>query len=265
MAFELCAGKKLKICPFMTPQMIAAAVFGATFVIALIVLAIAFPKPTSFQYGVFRIVLSLAVAGVAAMIPGFIDLKMEPGLGVVIRAGGALAIFVVVYFFNPAQLAIKDSDSVQQMEQVAAICYRLVGDSIQFLLVKTTGGRWTFPKGGIEPGEEKWFSAKREAFEEAGASGEIEHEPLTTYLHEKKEWKSKGMGFKIHAFLLRVDKTEAPEEKHRTPTWFSPVDAEAALRDGRTFKYQEELASVIRAATERLSRSRISNPAASRA
>jgi 8-oxo-dGTP pyrophosphatase MutT (NUDIX family) len=71
-------------------------------------------------------------------------------------------------------------------------------------LVRTTGGRWSFPKGNIGPEEERWFAAEREAFVEAGATGDIEHESLTTYLHEKKEWKIKGIAIKIHTFLLEV-------------------------------------------------------------
>lgn len=91
----------------MTAQVITAFGFGLGFVIALLLLAIFFPKPTPFQYNVFRIILSLAAAGVAATIPGFIDLNLSAGTQLAIRAGGALAVFVMVYFFNPAQLAVQ--------------------------------------------------------------------------------------------------------------------------------------------------------------
>jgi hypothetical protein len=86
-------------------QSIVAFVFGVAFIVTLMVLAIAFPAPTPFQYNVFRIVLSLAAAGVAAMIPGFIYLDVDSKVGLLIRAGGALAVFVMVFFFNPAHLA----------------------------------------------------------------------------------------------------------------------------------------------------------------
>jgi hypothetical protein len=81
-------------------QQITAFTFGVIFVTALLVLAVKFPEPTSFQYMVFRIVLALAAGGVGAMIPGFLKVEVKPG----IRAGGALAVFVVVFFFNPAKL-----------------------------------------------------------------------------------------------------------------------------------------------------------------
>jgi hypothetical protein len=76
-------------------------IFGVVFVVVLIVVALAVPNPTDFQYTVFRIVLALAAAGVAAMIPGFLQVTVSNW----IRAGGALAIFVIVYFYSPAALA----------------------------------------------------------------------------------------------------------------------------------------------------------------
>lgn len=93
-------------------QIITACAFGISFVVTLLVLAIKFPKPTLFQYSVFRIVLALAASGVAAMIPGFLSLDMAPGTGIAIRAAGALAVFAIVYFFNPAKLAIENESPV---------------------------------------------------------------------------------------------------------------------------------------------------------
>jgi hypothetical protein len=53
-------------------------------------------------------VLSLACGGVAAVIPGFLAVSMDKA-GIAIRAGGALAVFLLVYFFNPAQLVASPS------------------------------------------------------------------------------------------------------------------------------------------------------------
>jgi hypothetical protein len=78
--------------------------FGVVFVVTMLVLAILFPNPTPFQYTVFRIVLALAAAGVAAMIPGILELEFAGW----IRAGGALAVFVVVYFYNPASTVSRE-------------------------------------------------------------------------------------------------------------------------------------------------------------
>jgi hypothetical protein len=84
-----------------TAQTILSVSFGVAFIVLLIILSIRFPDPTSFQYQVFRTVLALAGAGAAAAFPGFIEVKFGKWL----RAGGALAVFAVLYFANPAQLA----------------------------------------------------------------------------------------------------------------------------------------------------------------
>lgn len=86
--------------------------FGVVFVIVLLVLAIAFPTPTPFQYTVFRIVLALAAGGVAGMIPGFLTVSLSTWL----RAGGALAVFVVVYFYSPAALTGVTVKTEQEQE-----------------------------------------------------------------------------------------------------------------------------------------------------
>ncbi len=93
-------------------ERILAFLFGVIFVIALLVLAVVIQTPTPFQYTVFRIVLALAAGGVASMIPGFLEVTISNWL----RAGGALAVFVVVYFFNPAQLTGVQVKTAQQVE-----------------------------------------------------------------------------------------------------------------------------------------------------
>jgi hypothetical protein len=49
---------------------------------------------------ILRIIISLAVAVLGATIPGFLQVDWN-AQGAVIRAGGALALFVVTYFFSP--------------------------------------------------------------------------------------------------------------------------------------------------------------------
>lgn len=92
-------------------QAIVAFAFGVTFIVTLLIIAVRFPHPTPFQYNVFRTVLSLAAAGAAAMIPGFIDLQVSNTTKLIIRAGGALAVFIVTFFFNPARLAAHGGDN----------------------------------------------------------------------------------------------------------------------------------------------------------
>jgi len=55
------------------------------------------------------------------------------------------------------------------------------GRGIEFLLVQTRGGRWIFPKGGVERGLTRAQSAALEAFEEAGVHGRIEAAAFARY------------------------------------------------------------------------------------
>jgi hypothetical protein len=82
--------------------------FGVVFVVTMLVIAIRFPQPTPFQYNVFRTVLALAAAGAGAMLPGLINLEFTALAGLLLRAGGALALFVIIFFFNPAKLLAHD-------------------------------------------------------------------------------------------------------------------------------------------------------------
>jgi hypothetical protein len=74
-----------------------------------VLLRIAFrlPRPTEFQVLVLRVTLALAAAAIAAGIPGFINVEIGAG----IRAGGALAVFLLVYAFNPPVL-IRSTKSI---------------------------------------------------------------------------------------------------------------------------------------------------------
>jgi len=71
---------------------------GVGLLIAIILLVLLIPCPSKSQYLVFRIVIALAAAGIATVIPGVIDVKIPNG----ITAGGAIAIFALIYFFDPA-------------------------------------------------------------------------------------------------------------------------------------------------------------------
>lgn len=81
-------------------QTILSYVFGVVFVIVLLVIAFVQPEPSSFQYAIFKTVLALAGAALVVVIPGFIEVT----IGNWLRAGGALAVFVLLYFWNPARL-----------------------------------------------------------------------------------------------------------------------------------------------------------------
>jgi 8-oxo-dGTP pyrophosphatase MutT (NUDIX family) len=139
--------------------------------------------------------------------------------------------------------------------QVAAVCYRRRGSSVEFLLVNTNGGsKWTFPKGDPDPSLSHSQAAEREAWEEAGVRGSIEPRHFHLYIHSKGVfWKSPGVQeFVVKAFLLEVEQDGKPDEPMRNPTWCAPEEAKKILAKGREIKYARELQAVIDRALEQI-------------
>jgi Protein of unknown function (DUF4019) len=71
--------------------------FGVLFLLIMLGFATQYPNPEPFQIRVFMVALSLAGAGVGAILPGYLDVRYKNTL----RAGGALGLFVVIWFFQP--------------------------------------------------------------------------------------------------------------------------------------------------------------------
>lgn len=86
-------------------------VWGIGFTCAILVLAIFFPNPTKFQYIVFRLVITIAISGLAATsLNGVIEVKFGKWL----TATGTFAIFVIVFFYNPAALVVEEIPEVRK-------------------------------------------------------------------------------------------------------------------------------------------------------
>jgi hypothetical protein len=93
--------------------------FGAVFLLLSLVFAlVAFylPKPANpeivgnFLY-VMQVILAISASGVAAVIPGFLSVNVQQKLGAGgtfgVRAGGAIAVFVLIFVFDPKSRAIE--------------------------------------------------------------------------------------------------------------------------------------------------------------
>ena len=83
---------------------------------------------------------------------------------------------------------------LRECEQVAAVCYRVRGSDIEFLLVKTGKGRWIFPKGSVEPGLTHAQAAALEAFEEAGVHGRMEEASFARYIRRRRREARNAVG-----------------------------------------------------------------------
>ena len=139
--------------------------------------------------------------------------------------------------------------------QVAAVCYRKRGTTVEFLLVNTNGGnKWTFPKGCTDARLSHSQAAEREAAEEGGALGTIEPRHFHLYIHSKGVfWQPGGVQeYVVKAFLMEVHELRVADEPQRKPAWFSPEEARGRLAKGREVKYAQELGAVIDRALERI-------------
>jgi 8-oxo-dGTP pyrophosphatase MutT (NUDIX family) len=161
--------------------------------------------------------------------------------------------------------ALQRSRLSKRRQQVAAVCYRIGTDGIEFLLVQTRSGRWIFPKGGVEPGLTRAQSAALEAFEEAGVHGRIEEIPFTRYFRRTPDHAASrsaqpavdiDVDVAVAAHLCEVVRLEKPQESNRRPTWFSAEKARQRLIKDRTPEFGAELARVIDRAVVRIDRLR---------
>jgi 8-oxo-dGTP pyrophosphatase MutT (NUDIX family) len=150
-------------------------------------------------------------------------------------------------------------------EQVAAVCYRVRANGIEFLLVRTNSGHWTFPKGKAEPGLTHAQAAALEAFEEAGVHGWMEEAWFARYVRRKRgdlrdgsrsAARSAEKELIVQAHLCEVSRLAPPQESNRNPTWFSPEKTKRRLGEDRTTDYASELARVVDRAMSRIRRSR---------
>jgi 8-oxo-dGTP pyrophosphatase MutT (NUDIX family) len=142
-------------------------------------------------------------------------------------------------------------------EQVAAVCYRVRSSGIEFLLVQTRGGRWTFPKGSAEPGLTHAQAAALEAFEEAGVHGRIEEAAFAQYVRRKSnEGRRRATEMTVSAHLCEVSRLDPPQEANRNRTWLSAEKAKLRLREDRAADVGTALARVVDRAVVRIERAR---------
>ena len=158
---------------------------------------------------------------------------------------------------SPKFIPLAQLRKLRQCEQVAAICYRIRGSAIEFLLVRTRGGRWIFPKGNAEPGLTHAQAAALEAFEEAGVHGRMQEACFIRYIRHKpsarsSSSKSAANQVTVNAHLCEVLRVEAPQERGRNPTWFSAEKAKRRLLEDRSSEYGAEITSVIDHAVARI-------------
>jgi 8-oxo-dGTP pyrophosphatase MutT (NUDIX family) len=96
--------------------------------------------------------------------------------------------------------------------QSGAIPYDIVEGRPVFLLVTSRRtGRWIFPKGSIGSGLTAWDSAAREAYEEAGVTGQVDSQVVGTFRNSDK-----GVMVDVDLYPLRVrEQLDEWKERHQ--------------------------------------------------
>ncbi len=97
-------------------------------------------------------------------------------------------------------------------------------------------------------------SAAREAWEEAGARGQIAKKHFSSYVDTKRTLGHdlRTSEVRILAYLLEVYSTVEPEEIGRYPTWYEAREARKRLTEGRAAIYGKLIANIVDAALENL-------------
>jgi len=111
--------------------------------------------------------------------------------------------------------------------QAACVPYRPCGAGYEILLITTRKGKWTIPKGIVDPGETPQQTALKEAFEEAGVRGKLEGGPIASFTYRK--W---GEVLEVAVYLLQVESVEEDfeEASFRRRRWFRPEEAVSCIR-----------------------------------
>ncbi|HEY9039974.1 MAG TPA: NUDIX hydrolase [Roseovarius sp.] len=121
--------------------------------------------------------------------------------------------------------------------QVAALCWREAkdGDGIEVLLITSRDtGRWVMPKGWPIEGLTGPESAAREAWEEAGVTGDPpDATPIGSYDYGKTQETGYDIAVAVQVYKLHVQELSEsfPESTERRRAWVSPAKAATMVRE----------------------------------
>ena len=141
-----------------------------------------------------------------------------------------------------APITLRSRRKTDLRTQFAALCYRIVKDKPEFLMVTSRGtGRWIIPKGWPADGKTPIESALAEAWEEAGVKGRVTGSCLGLFSYHKSLPKADGLPCVAMVYPVRVKALADtyPEKNERKRKWMSPKKAAARVEDA-------ELAQILR-------------------
>lgn len=115
--------------------------------------------------------------------------------------------------------------------QFAALCYRMGEKGLEICLVTSRGtGRWIVPKGWPMDGQTPAAAAAREAWEEAGLTGQAFDRCLGVYSYLKPLDRTRtAVVAMVFPVLVREVHDDWPERGQRRRKWFARAQAAARL------------------------------------
>lgn len=134
--------------------------------------------------------------------------------------------------FAQPPLHIKVPHKTEMRTQFGALCYRIVKDKPQVLLITSRGsGRWIIPKGWPLQDATPAEAAATEAWEEAGARGRVVDQCLGLYSYLKTTDSGAVLPCAVLVYPIKVKalSDRFPEAGERTRRWFSTKKAAARV------------------------------------
>lgn len=123
----------------------------------------------------------------------------------------------------------------RRTNQYAVLPVRLLdGQPHVALVTSRETQRWVVPKGWPVKGMPPWDAAAKEAFEEAGLVGTVEHEKFGTFRYEKRLSARCSATIDVDLYLLHVEKElkDWPERRERERRWLLPSQAALLVQEG---------------------------------
>ncbi|MCG6901085.1 MAG: NUDIX hydrolase [Rhodobacter sp.] len=132
---------------------------------------------------------------------------------------------------RPIRLAQAAKNEVRT--QFGALCFRVLDDKVQVLLVTSRGtGRWILPKGWPIDGATPAEAALQEAWEEAGVDGKVLGNSLGIYSYHKQD-DGTPLPCVVAVFPVKVRglKRNYPEAGQRKRKWYTRKKAAQMLEE----------------------------------
>ncbi len=125
---------------------------------------------------------------------------------------------------------------MKPLKQIAALPYVETESGLLVLLITTrSSGRWTIPKGWPKPGISNAEMAAREAFEEAGISGQVSSRSMGSFLYTKRLHLFSWARCNVEVYLLHtlLQHLHWPEKESRRTLWVEPGKAASMVRESQ--------------------------------